>query len=193
VSVTVIADARIVRGCSVSLNPNPLLLNLHFADRSALIKCATGIVDSRARAEDIVQDAYVHVASIGRTDRLSVDSNRQSQAMHPVGDPYRAECNLVAGWSRRPLGERGEPADVVDTMAAQSPEPELINRWQVQLLAEALAELPERTQIAFAMHRFGGHTLQTIAEHLGISVTLAHQLVRNALTHFAERLDQSGS
>jgi RNA polymerase sigma-70 factor (ECF subfamily) len=78
-------------------------------------------------------------------------------------------------------------------MAAQSPEHELIYRRQVQILAEALAELPERTRIAFAMHRFDGHNLQAIAKHLGISVKLADQLVRNALTHFAERLDQPQS
>jgi RNA polymerase sigma factor (sigma-70 family) len=179
---------RVVEPESVAAEP-------HFADRSALIKCATGIVDSRARAEDIVQDAYVHIASIDRADRLIVDSKRQSQTTRPVADLYRTVCNLAAGWSRSGSGGgvAGESADVVDTMAAQSPEHELIYRRQVQLLAEALAELPERTQIAFAMHRFGGHTLQAIAEHLGVSVTLAHQLVRNALTHFAERLDQPES
>jgi hypothetical protein len=95
----VIADARIVRDCSVSLNPNPVLPNLHFADRSALIKCATRILDSRAN-EDIVQDAYVHIASIGRSDRLIVDSNREGQITHPVADLYRTLCNLAAGWSQ---------------------------------------------------------------------------------------------
>jgi RNA polymerase sigma factor (sigma-70 family) len=174
------------------VEPESVAAEPHFADRSALIKCATGIVDSRARAEDIVQDAYVHIASIDRTDRVIVDSNRQSQTTHPVADLYRTVCNLAVGWSRRRSGESaGESADVVDTIAAQSPE--MIHRGQVQLLAEALAELPERTQVAFAMHRFGGYTLQAIAEHLGTSVTLAHQLVRNALTHFAARLDQSES
>jgi RNA polymerase sigma-70 factor (ECF subfamily) len=100
--------------------------------------------------------------------------------------------NLATDWSRRRATESivGESGEVIDAMVAPSPSPEheLIYRQEVRLVAEALAELPERTQIAFAMHRLGGYTLQVIAEHLGISVTLAHQLVRNALTHCAERL-----
>jgi RNA polymerase sigma-70 factor (ECF subfamily) len=39
------------------------------------------------------------------------------------------------------------------------------------------------------MHRLGGHTLQQIADRLDISIGLAHQLVRDAVTHCADRLE----
>ena len=57
-----------------------------------------------------------------------------------------------------------------------------------RLLAEAIAELPERTQTAFRMYRLEDKTLQQIADHLGISVARTFQLVRDAGAHATRRL-----
>ena len=46
-----------------------------------------------------------------------------------------------------------------------------------------MAELPERTRVALEMHRFGGFKLREIAAHLGISVTVAHELIAQAVAH----------
>jgi len=51
-----------------------------------------------------------------------------------------------------------------------------------------LSRLPERTRQAFVLHRLQGLTFQQIGTQLGISVSLAHQLVRDALTYCAEQL-----
>jgi RNA polymerase sigma-70 factor (ECF subfamily) len=183
-----------VRGTLVLSNSNPLLLNLYLTHRSALINYATRIVGSRVWAEDIVQDAYLRIAAMDPGEKSIVGCDKQTQIARPVAYLYRIVRNLAADWSRRRSteGVGGQSAEAIDSVVAASPSPEheLIYRQQVRLLAEALAELPERTQIAFAMHRLDGYTLQVIADQLGISVTLAHQLVRNALTHFAERLDE---
>jgi RNA polymerase sigma-70 factor (ECF subfamily) len=53
--------------------------------------------------------------------------------------------------------------------------------------------LPERTRRVFEMHRLEGRTLQDIADTFGISPTLTHQLVRKAITHCANRLDDANS
>jgi RNA polymerase sigma factor (sigma-70 family) len=183
-------------GVFVSLNSNTVLLDLYIAHRPALISYAARIVGSRVSAEDIVQDAYFRIAALDPNDRPSFDPDVESQIAHPVAYLYRIVRNLAADWSRRRATENvaGESAEIINSVDGQalSPEHELIYRQQVRRLAEALAELPERTQIAFAMHRLGGYTLQAIAGHLGISVTLTHQLVRNALTHCAERLGDEG-
>jgi RNA polymerase sigma factor (sigma-70 family) len=183
-------------GVFVSLNSNTVLLDLYIAHRSALISYATRIVGSRVPAEDIVQDAYLRIAALDPNDGQSFDPDIESQIAHPVAYLYRIVRNLAADWSRRRVTESvaGESAEIINSVDGQTPSPEheLIYRQQVRRLAEALSELPERTQIAFAMHRLGGYTLQAIAGHLGISVTLTHQLVRNALTHCAERLSDEG-
>ncbi len=57
-------------------------------------------------------------------------------------------------------------------------------------MAEALDELPGRTRTAFEMHRLGGQTLQSVAAKLGISTTLTHQLIHQALAHCLRRLEE---
>jgi RNA polymerase sigma-70 factor (ECF subfamily) len=42
------------------------------------------------------------------------------------------------------------------------------------------------------MHRLEGRTFPEIARHLDVSVGFAHRLVKQALTHCANRLDEPG-
>jgi RNA polymerase sigma factor (sigma-70 family) len=164
------------------------LLDLYLMHRSALIEYAVPIVGSRVVAEDIVQDAYFRLAA------RSADGNHQ-----PITNPrsylYRIVRNLALDHRRRAVTEGAgvRLPELVNALAApaSTPEDELLHRQQLRLVAAALAELPERTRIAFEMHRLGGFTLQQIAGALGISVTLAHQLVRGAITHAARRLDDT--
>ncbi len=53
---------------------------------------------------------------------------------------------------------------------------------------DAFAELPERVRIAVEMHRFGGARLREIAAELGVSVTVAHELVVTGVAHCRSRL-----
>jgi RNA polymerase sigma-70 factor (ECF subfamily) len=156
-------------------------LHLFLSHRAQLIDYAAPMVGCRARAEDIVQEAFI---------RFSAGEARLAQ---PVGYLYRIVRNLAVDWARHVAVEGGPP----DTGAlealpapAASPEHAALFRDELRIVAEALGELPERTRMAFEMHRLGGLTLQVIARRLGISVGLAHQLVRDALTHCAERLGQ---
>ena len=82
------------------------------------------------------------------------------------------------------------PDLVVERTAAAglSPEQVVLHRDQVRIVIAALAELPPRTRRAFELHRLQGQTFPVIARRLGISVGLAHRLVKDALTHCADRL-----
>ncbi len=69
-----------------------------------------------------------------------------------------------------------------------SPEAEVLHRPQLDIVRAALAELPERTRIALEMHRLEGCKLREIAEHLGISIALAHALIAEGAAHCQRRL-----
>lgn len=148
---------------------------------------ATPIVGCRAHAEDIVQDAYL------RFDAAAPAAGSDEEAIgRPVGYLYRTVRNLALNWLRGQKGETStEEGAMLERMAAATPSPEqqASDREKLALVAAALAELPDRTRQAFEMHRLGGQTLTQIAATLGISVGLAHQLVREALTHCAHRLN----
>jgi RNA polymerase sigma-70 factor (ECF subfamily) len=165
----------------VTLADSPLALYLEH--RGSLVNYANGIVRDRAGAEDVVQEAYL---------RFSSASGDVRPIASPVSYLYRIVRNLALDWVSRssdvpPAGE----SVILEEVPHEAPTAEdvLYYRDELRLLADALAELPERTRIAFNMYRLEGHTLQQVADRLGVSVVRAHQLVKDAILHAARRLD----
>lgn len=160
-------------------------LDLYLTHRSALVDYAAPIVGCRARAEDVVQEAWLRFN--GRQDPELAINN-------PVGYLYRIVRNLALDLTRSMATEKRQPDS--DSLLAEmpsgtaSPEQDAVSHDELQQVADALARLPERTRIAFEMHRLGGFTLHQIADALGISVGLTHQLVHDALSHCAAWLDR---
>ena len=162
---------------------DPGRLDLFLAHRNALIDYAQPIVGCRSRAEDVVQEAYLRFAAA--TDR---ERPADERILQPVGYLYRIVRNLAVDWARHVAQE--DPAAVMEQIASATPSPEqaALDRNQLRIVIAALAELPPRTRWAFELHRLQGETFPIIARRLGISVGLAHRLVKDALTHCADRL-----
>ncbi|MCW5704522.1 MAG: sigma-70 family RNA polymerase sigma factor [Bradyrhizobium sp.] len=141
-------------------------VEIYIEHRGALVNYATTITGERARAEDVVQEAFLRVRSAARAQQLD----------DPVAYFYRVVRNLALDLRRRLTFERvhvfghpepsGQPLDL-----EFSAEEAAIARERLRNVMEALHELPERTRIALEMHRFGGCTLKQIAEHLGLSIS----------------------
>lgn len=164
-------------------------LDLYLTHRAALVDYAAPILGCRARAEDIVQDAYLRFSCAGERRGENPDG-----VAHPVAYLYRTVRNLALNWLRRETSQGGPPSgeDLLQSIASAAPTPEheALYRDELRAVTLALAELPERTRRVFELHRLNGYTLQQAAAAMGISVGLAHQLVRDALTCCAERLDR---
>jgi RNA polymerase sigma factor (sigma-70 family) len=143
------------------------------------VNYANGIVGNRAQAEDVVQEAWLRFGAV--TQRRSLDE--------PVGYLYRIVRNLAVDGRRRLVREERVIAPQADAAVQEaadhrpSPEAQTLARNELRLLREALAGLPERTRIALEMRRFGGCKLKEIAAHLGISVTVAHEIVAEGIAH----------
>ena len=166
---------------------------LFTAHHRALVDYASRITGSRAQAEDVVQEAWLRLdrqAEGGAGGRLLDDAK---------GYLYRVVRNLAVDYHRRTAREsRLIAADGLEQAAETCPddsptqETVAVFKDEIRCVMDALAELPERTRIAFEMHRFGGATLKEIAAVLGISVSLAHRLVVDAAEHCKERLARAG-
>jgi RNA polymerase sigma factor (sigma-70 family) len=158
-------------------------LKLYVQHRAALVEYARPLAGCVARAEDVVQDAYLRFASAAAAGELR----------HPTGYLYRIVRNLALDLRRRLAAESRhvETTEIDAALPAATPTPEqlLLDQEELRAVAAALAELPPRMRQAFEMHRLGGFPLREIAAELHISVTLVHQLVRSAMTHCANRLD----
>lgn len=152
--------------------------------RAALVEYAAPIVGCPSRAEDVVQEAFLRFRKAATEKVLD----------EPVGYLYRIVRNLALDRRRTLNVESRHVSGGMDAEIEQlakdtpSPEDEAISRQELGRVAQALAELPERTRIAVEMHRFGGCTLREIADHLGISVSMAHNLVVAGVRHCLRRL-----
>lgn len=154
------------------------------AHRVALVNYATGIVGDPAHAEDVVQEAWLRFGAA--TDKRHLQE--------PVGYLYRIVRNLAIDSYRRRMRETRNadagPEDAIRNAADDAPSPEAatVARDELRLLAEAMAELPERTRIALEMRRFGGCKLREIADHLDISVTTAYEIIAEGIAHCRRRV-----
>lgn len=194
------------------MNKTEPTLDLFLTLRTALVDYAASILGCRAHAEDVVQDAYVRVSAVSRQrpQPLSVDAGHvalslesaQAQAPTPTPTPtptidhpsaymYRTVRNLSLNWMRQQRHQGGDD-DGTDweTVASSRPTPEheALYRDELRVMMQALDDLPERTRTAFELHRLRGCTFPQVADRMGISVGLAHQLVRDALTYCADCL-----
>jgi len=156
---------------------------LFVAHRGSLVNYANGILRDRTGAEDVVQEAWLRFSAAADGDKV----------LNPVSYLYRIVRNLALDGASRRSAEARRDEQSGDLLSCEAPSSEqvLYFRDELRVVADALAELPERTQAVFRMHRLEGCTLQVVADHFGISVVRVHQLVKEALMHAAARLEAS--
>ncbi|MGI2035456.1 sigma-70 family RNA polymerase sigma factor [Rhizobium panacihumi] len=153
---------------------------------------AAGIVRSLKRrgvndetAADLTQDTFARV--------LARPPRDAAQNYNPQAYLYQAARNLSINHHRREALFEAVALDDEEAIqfADPAPSPERIvhSKQSLLLTHQALGDLPERTRLAFEMHRLGERTIAEIAEELGISNTRAWSLVREAYKHLINRVD----
>lgn len=134
-------------------------------------------------AADITQDAFVRVLTLGPEDGAAVHNPRAylHQVSRRLSINHQRRERLVA------MVELD--AAVSERVADPAPNAERIvyDRQLLQQAAAALAELPERTRLAFELHRLGDHTLVDVAQRIGLSTTRTWALIRDAYRHLVLR------
>lgn len=159
---------------------------LYRAHRSALVDYANGIVRDRARAEDVVQEAWERIEAVERSRALA----------EPLRYFYRIVRNLALDGRRATLREaQRNGADLIDiseVLADDTPTPdaEVAARDELRIVMESMEELPERTRMALFHHTVEGMKLREVAERLGLSVTFTHQLIAEGKLHCIKRLSR---
>ncbi len=157
---------------------------IYLTHRAALVDYATPILGSREAAEDIVQDAFIRFVP----EKLRAVSGEQA-----LGYLYRIVRNLAFDvLKHRKVEAREEKGDLpywVAPRAEQTPEQHALFCDAIRHVSKVLAEMPIEARIAVEMHRFGGYTLDEVADHLGISTATAHRYVRQAMLRIAETIE----
>ncbi|MDH4982418.1 sigma-70 family RNA polymerase sigma factor [Hyphomicrobium sp. D-2] len=151
--------------------------------RRELVDYATMFVRDRARGEDVVQEAFL---------RLETSIAEDRPIKEPLSYLRRIVRNLCLDWLRRFSIERAyfDSEYPPETIVEDRPNPEeaFCSQQELRLVMKAISELPERTRIAFELHRFEGWKLKDIAARLDISVALTHSLIFDGLKDCRRRL-----
>lgn len=151
--------------------------------RSALVDYASPIVGCRARAEDVVQEAYIRFAA----------ADAANEVASPTSYLYRIVRNLAIDTVRRE--HRQSPGLITEQQFAELPvdapsvDRVLDGRRRLAQLEAAVAELPERTRRIFILNRLHGLTYQQIADELDVSISTVQKHLMQALAHAMSKLD----
>jgi RNA polymerase sigma factor (sigma-70 family) len=163
--------------------PSESSLSVYIAHRDELLNYANRFLQDRAIAEDVVQEAWL---------RLSARDGQGEEIAHTLRYLYSIVRNLALDWARRASREVLEAPDgpTWRRLSSEVPSAEhvLVQRDEFRAVMDAISGLPERTQIAFHLYKLEGKTLQEVADFLDVSVSRAHQMVREGLVCATRRL-----
>ena len=155
------------------------LMGAYNTHREALLRLAAKFLGCRARAEDVVQDAFVKM----------LESDLASK--EPARYMFRVVRNLSIDRLRRQRLERnhGVEAEQEEQIRFEvSPERVLAGRESLDQLVGALNELPKRMRIVFDLSQIQGYTQRDVAKVIGTSPTMVNFLLRDTLSHCRARL-----
>jgi len=123
-------------------------------------------------AEDLVQDAWVRMASHGGSEPVT----------NPEAFLMRTAINLSidAHRAKRVRGEEVAIDDVPLADVAPGAEALLLGKERLARMMVCLERLPERTREIFMAHRLDGRSYTDIARELGISINAVEKHVTKA-------------
>lgn len=154
-------------------------LQVFIAAQAELLRYAARLTGDSAEAEDVVQEAWLRFRAATSARVLE----------EPNGYLFRIVHNLALDRHRRRARENQIFASEATVAAAFVPSDEpsqqvsLEAKDELAMLHAAMARLPKRTRRAFEMHRFEGMKLVEIAAELGISKSLAQELVMEGVEY----------
>lgn len=159
--------------CDIS-SSNASMLELYVDNRNALKRYAIRLTRSHSDAEDIVQDAFFRITS-GKPVTPNAQLGYLFQIVRNLSiDHYRKQSKVK---------KQHDDSDFETILINSSPEANWNVTQTLSQIDSALAELPERTRYAFERHRIHGIPQKVIATELGVSNSLVHFMIRDALLH----------
>lgn len=134
-----------------------------------------------ADVDDLVQEVFLLMQSRGAAPDIE----------NVEGYLFRTAANVLGQRRRRPGWPWGRQEDLGDQDGLAddlSPERILIGRETLDAMAEALADLPPRSALAFMMFRVDQLPQEVIARRMGISVRAVQALIQRAGVRIYERI-----
>lgn len=148
-----------------------------------LLRFVTAKLGCRDQAADVVQDTFLRVRTV----------NDLAGIAQPRAFLYKTAVNLMVDLFRRQRvrAEQGTGLDLAEYLQSTAPRQDdaVEAKERVQLLYDAIAELPPRCRQVFLLHKFMDLSHAEIAGRLGISKNMVEKHVMKAMTHCRQRVE----
>src|SRR5579871_721555 len=157
------------------------LRDLLVADYGSIDRRLTRRLGSADLASDVLQETYLRIESIDE-----IGSIRNPAA-------YVLQIALNIARDRRRAENRRLTAEEVDCLLdipddRPDPEHEVEKRSELNLLRQAIAQLPERRRVVLTLSRIEGLPHREIAQRLGVTVRTVETDLKQAIEHCADRM-----
>ena len=154
------------------------LVELHYQDIKGYIQRKAG---SSVTASDIVQETWLRAAR-----------HATKQPDNPLAYLYRTASNLLLDKQRHDktfIRYFGDGALDVEAECPLTPPDKAAGiRQELELLADALRDLPEKYRSVFLLHRCEGFTQREIATQLNINESTVEKQIAKGMQHCRARL-----
>jgi RNA polymerase sigma-70 factor (ECF subfamily) len=148
-----------------------------------LLRFLTVKLGCREQAADIVQDTFLRVRGVADLAMVA----------QPRAFLYKTALNLSVDLFRRQRirDERMTQLDTIEDLASTSPHQDDIvdAKERVQLLYEAIKDLPPKCRQVFLLYKFEELPHAEIARRLGISKNMVEKHVMKAMAHCRRRVE----
>ena len=160
--------------------PLTRLVETHYEEIKGYIQRKTG---SASAAADIVQETWLRAAR--HVSKLPDN---------PLGYIYRTATNLLLDRQRHEKMRSRYFADSLELEEGECPRarPDEVagQLEEMELLAQAVSDLPDKCRAVFLLYRGEELTAREIAERLDISVGTVEKHIAKAMQHCRQRLNQ---
>jgi len=160
-------------------------------ERARLLSFIKQRIPIAEEAEDIMQDVFYELVESRRLMKPieKLASWLYSVARNKINDFYRKKKTvLLEDTFTNGADEDLMLADVLPSLDG-SPEDELLRNAILEIMTEALNELPVEQSRAFTMHELEGKSLNEIAEETGAPLKTVISRKRYAVLHLRSRLN----
>ncbi|NGY06716.1 RNA polymerase sigma factor [Solimonas terrae] len=149
----------------------------------ALVGFLVARLQSEAEAHDVAQEAYVRLLQLEQASAVSF---------------LRAHLFTIAGnlaidrIRKRQVRERNSPQQFFEELLTRpGPDRTAMAQEELEMIKDALRELPEKCRRAFMLHVFGGHSVQEIAVQMQLTDRMIRHYVARAMAVCRQRLDDA--
>nr|WP_314482484.1 sigma-70 family RNA polymerase sigma factor [uncultured Pseudomonas sp.] len=156
----------------------------HYDD---LLQFLTRRMRDHQRAADVAQETYLKLTQI---------DVQAGPVLHPRSFIFRVAGNLAIDALRRDqrIAACHDDSEGVAQVACGAPAPEaaLLARERLQILDQALLQLPPKARQALLLNRVEGLTQKQVAQRLGVSESMVAKYIGQALRHCRGWLHRAG-